>query len=865
VRKHERRVKRSLPFAVVSMFILAIVLIAGLNVLMSVTRYTPDPSEEKREAQVDLSARSASAQSQQTIQRIMNDVWDKTGKRIMTTPWAGAQGTSQSETFIWNDVWDQANHLIRTSGGAGPSGPSGPVNFTDLIGTASDAQIPNLNTLSTGLTPSRCVQTDAVGHLSVASDACGTGGGGGGDSTPENVVSAQIVCDGTTDVGPALQALFDSVPVGTRIALPPGICSLNQALVINQSVSLEGAGMNQTTLRQTVSNARVLTVQTYSVTIEGLTFSHSGTPTAGGDGLVVLGPGGVPIFAVTIMNTMATHNWRGYAIGPVSYAQMAHVWAMNNDSHGFEFLYTAADGGGSQQWHVLNALSQQNLGAGYYGNNTLAANGIGPWLTESISFANNAGGFVFVGSSGHMISAVRLNAIDASTDNVHGVYLDTFGGSHQLVMPSVENVGLNAGIPIGSAGTLSVASNTGHGIEVTANNNYGVMINGGTIWNNSWSGIVLNAPSSQLIGGQTVGNGKALIADPTKRAALYIGGNNTLVDGHTFQFIGDGSTQDYITLAGGVTGTVIGVNSYAAGLAAETSTLAGLPAGSTDFVGTGGPGQVLKQLSVGGPVTVGPLSSGEVGLGNVDNTSDTTKNSNPAVLTNKQIVARIPTCTVTGSGPFIITPNADTTDVCESYAITGALQIANPTATGSNPRPHQRLEFALKAATPQTVTFTGSLYDNSCGQPLPTNLTGDGSTTDHFLFAFNPNTNKFCALASSRAPAKRLNTFTSAVASPTLTCVSPTTDRCQLTATGATGTITIANPTGLPNDGDMMMIALLCSAVHAVAWDTQFVGSPNIPLPTTAACPADTAKWTVFGVQYSASLAPPKWQLLGAN
>jgi hypothetical protein len=204
-------------------------------------------------------------------------------------------------------------------------------------------------------------------------------------------------------------------------------------------------------------------------------------------------------------------------------------------------------------------------------------------------------------------------------------------------------------------------------------------------------------------------------------------------------------------------------------------------------------------------------------------------------------------------------------DVCEYYSLTGALQIANPTVTAPNPRAHQRLEIVLKSAAPQTVTVTGSNYDTTCGQPFPTSTTGDGTTVDHFLFAFNPNSSKWCPIASSKAPQKRVVTFTSAAASPTLTCVSTTTDRCQLTSTGAAGTINIANPTGIPNDGDMMMIALLCSALHSVTWDTLFIGSPNVPLPTTAACAADTTKWTVFGLQYSSTLAAPKWQLLGAN
>ena len=49
--------------------------------------------------------------------------------------------------------------------------------FGGLTGTASDVQIPHLNTLSTGLSLGQCVQTDASGLLSSTGAACGTGGG----------------------------------------------------------------------------------------------------------------------------------------------------------------------------------------------------------------------------------------------------------------------------------------------------------------------------------------------------------------------------------------------------------------------------------------------------------------------------------------------------------------------------------------------------------------------------------------------------------------------------------------------------------------------------------------------------------------
>ena len=75
-------------------------------------------------------------------------------------------GTSQNTCQWTGSAW------VVIGGGTGGGG--GVTDFNQLSGTASDAQIPNLNVLSTGLTGSRCVQTDAAGLLTVAAGPCPT-------------------------------------------------------------------------------------------------------------------------------------------------------------------------------------------------------------------------------------------------------------------------------------------------------------------------------------------------------------------------------------------------------------------------------------------------------------------------------------------------------------------------------------------------------------------------------------------------------------------------------------------------------------------------------------------------------------------
>ncbi len=71
-----------------------------------------------------------------------------------------------------------------------------------VTGVLPDANIPNLNTLSTGLTVSRCVETDGTGLLVSAAGLCGTGGSGDNVSV-NGVAAADADFDDATPAAPA--------------------------------------------------------------------------------------------------------------------------------------------------------------------------------------------------------------------------------------------------------------------------------------------------------------------------------------------------------------------------------------------------------------------------------------------------------------------------------------------------------------------------------------------------------------------------------------------------------------------------------------------------------------------------------------
>jgi hypothetical protein len=79
--------------------------------------------------------------------------------------------------------------------------------------------------------------------------------------------------------------------------------------------------------------------------------------------------------------------------------------------------------------------------------------------------------------------------------------------------------------------------------------------------------------------------------------------------------------------------------------------------------------------------------------------------------------------------------------------------------------------------------------------------------------------------------------------------------------TGAAGTLTVAAPTGTPADGDKLLFLFMCTNTQTFSWNSIFIASPNIALPSQ--CPAGTSNWFAAGFRYSTTLV--KYQLLASN
>lgn len=128
-------------------------------------------------------------------------------------------------------------------------------------------------------------------------------------------------------------------------------------------------------------------------------------------------------------------------------------------------------------------------------------------------------------------------------------------------------------------------------------------------------------------------------------------------------------------------------------------------------------------------------------LGNVDNTSDATKNSATVTLTNKRITKRVDTLTDAAT----VTIDVDSYDGGKLLTLSQSTTFANPTGT---PTPFQQYMLRVKSTSAQTLAF-GSQFRGGTDTALPTTTSG-GSKTDYFGFQWNSDDSKWDVLAVAR-------------------------------------------------------------------------------------------------------------------
>ncbi len=235
-----------------------------------------------------------------------------------------------------------------------------------------------------------------------------------------------------------------------------------------------------------------------------------------------------------------------------------------------------------------------------------------------------------------------------------------------------------------------------------------------------YTGLLVNATES------TTGSGAKLLAD------FQVGGSSKASIANT----GTLSLADSANISAGTTvGTKIGTAATQK-LGFYNATPVAQPTGN-----------LLTALGTLGLVSLPTLASADVGLGNVDNTSDATKNAAAATLANKTLSSPI----IRGTAVVALTDGvtiATDASLGNTFTVTisGNRTLSNPT----NPIDGQKIIYRIKQdGTGNRLITWGTAFRFGVDIPTPT-LSTTASKTDYIGFIYNGTDSKWDCLAVTR-------------------------------------------------------------------------------------------------------------------
>jgi hypothetical protein len=366
-----------------------------------------------------------------------------------------------------------------------------------------------------------------------------------------NAADLGFVGDDATDNAPAA-AKLQTLPDGSEVQFKPGRYRYTGSMTINKQLGLRGH-TGKTVFVPMTPNVPGIIVSSAYVRITDLFIERIVKPVAGGDG-IVMQQGNCSNAVLSRLHVEKCY--RGLVLGGIDIGYANNITVHGCQSHGIEFTYGTL---GVMQWHMLNVLSQSNLGDGYRAANMTATNGIGPFFNDCISFNNGGSGFYFSGTNPTPLNDVLMVRCLSSFDALQGIAFDnTWGQAHMLHLPWVEFAG-DGGAPRGFDGVTQPATNTAHGIRVVGSNNPGINIVGGLVWQCTWSGMEITSPGILINGMTFFDNGKAQNASITRRAGIVVSADSVAIDACLFvQNAGVVQQTRAIVLTGAQVDTKIG-------------------------------------------------------------------------------------------------------------------------------------------------------------------------------------------------------------------------------------------------------------------------------------------------------------------
>jgi hypothetical protein len=429
--------------------------------------------------------------------------------------------------------------------------------------------------------------------------------------------------------------------------------------------------------------------------------------------------------------------------------------------------------------------------------------------------------------------------------------------------------------------------------------------------NNSWGAILNDFLSIEHNSDGTLKTSGSLATKADDNAVVHLTGAQTVTGTKTFSSSpivptpslgGHATTKSYVDLAvtagaPDATTSAKGIVQLAGDLAgtATAPTVPGL-AGKEPTITAGSTSQYYR-----GDKSWQTLDKTAVGLSNVDNTSDTTKNSATVTLTNKTIsgasntLSNIPQSAVTNLTTDLAAKATDNTVVHLAGAetitgvktFTGTPVISTITNTGTLTLPTATDTLVGRATTdtltnktlttPTIASFTNATHTH-------TNAAGGGQLTDAALSSAvtvpKGGTgavsltgilvgNGTAAVTTISAPAGTIvgttdtQTLTNKRVTQRVTTIAssatptPNADTDDLYVITALGTATVFGaPTGTPTEGQSLIIRIKDNAAaRAITWNAIYRGI-GVTLPTTTV----VSKVLYVGFKYNAS--DTKWDAI---